>query len=77
MDDLRTRVAELESELRRLRAEWSDVLDRFTRMGERQRKREERQERSEAGDPTPITAKPTKAALWARLNRTGVANGTS
>lgn len=58
-DDLRTRVADLEADNRRLRAEWKDILDRLLRMDERARKREER-----AGvERTPETAQERKAVL--------------
>lgn len=73
MDDLRTRVADLESELRRVRAEWADVLDRLTRIGERQRKREERSEQPELA---PGMGKASKAALWSRLKARGATNGS-
>lgn len=63
-DNLRTRVAELESQITRLRAEWADVLDRFLRMDERQRKRAERAETPEP--PLSIPVSPN-AALRARL----------
>lgn len=63
-DQLRTRVADLESELRRIRAEWHDVLDRMLRIEDRSRKRAER---AEAVPPTPITPADTKAALRARV----------
>lgn len=71
-DNLRTRVADLESDHRRIRAEWSDILDRLLRLDDRHRKR---QERAEAAAPAPKQAATGKAALWARV-RAGRANGT-
>ena len=62
-DDLRTRLLALESEHRRIRAEWADILDRLLRMDERQRKRAER---AETSDPAPQTPHDVKAALRAR-----------
>lgn len=56
-DDLRTRVADLEADNRRLRAEWKDILDRLLRLDERQRKRAERAEQSEPPQDTPAARK--------------------
>lgn len=56
-DDLRTRVADLEADNRRLRAEWKDILDRLLRMDERQRKRAERAESSDLPLTTPAARK--------------------
>lgn len=70
-DTLRTRVGDLESEVRRLRVEWKDTLDRLLRLDDRQRKREER---SEAPTHAPVSHRDRKAALWSRM-RSG--NGTS
>lgn len=68
-DDLRTRVADLESDIRRLRAEWTDVLDRFLRLDERQRKRAER---AEAATDTPQdTPSARKALLRLRVRSNG------
>lgn len=72
-DELRTRVAELESYNRRLRAEWADILDRLLRLDERQRKR---QERAEAPTDTPDTPAARKRALRLRLASQGTHNGT-
>lgn len=63
-DDLRTRVADLEADNRRLRAEWKDILDRLLRLDERQRKR---QERAEAPETTQDTRAARKAALRLRV----------
>ena len=63
-DNLRTRVADLEADYRRLRAEWSNILDQLLRLDQRQRKRAERAEQS---DPAPATPAAVKAALRARL----------
>lgn len=63
-DDLRTRVAELESDIRRLRAEWKDILERLLRMDERQRKRAER---AESSDPALETPAQRKALLRLRV----------
>lgn len=68
-DDLRTRVADLEADNRRLRAEWSDILDRLLRMDERQRKR---LERSEAADPPNETPAAKKALLRLRMRDNGL-----
>lgn len=56
-DDLRTRVAALESDLRRIRAEWADILDRLLRMDERQRKRQERSEAATEPSESPARRK--------------------
>jgi len=56
-DNLRTRVADLEADNRRLRAEWKDILDRLLRMDERQRKRAERAEAPEPSQETPAARK--------------------
>lgn len=56
-DDLRTRVADLEADNRRLRAEWKDILDRLLRLDERQRKRAERAETPEPPLDTPARRK--------------------
>lgn len=63
-DDLRTRVAELESDNRRIRAEWADILDRLLRMEERARKRQERETPKE---PAQETTAGKKARLWGRV----------
>lgn len=68
-DDLRTRVADLEADNRRLRAEWKDILDRLLRLDERQRKR---QERAEAQDPPQDTQAARKAALRLRVREHGI-----
>lgn len=65
-DDLRTRVAELEGDFRRLRAEWTDILDRLLRLDERQRKRAER---AETSDPPQDTHAARKGALRLRLSQ--------
>lgn len=67
-DDLRTRVADLESEMRRLRAEWADILERFLRLDERQRKRAERAESSE---PPQDPLRQRKALLRLRVRSNG------
>jgi hypothetical protein len=64
-DDLRTRVADLESAILRLRAEWADVLDRLLRLDERQRKRAER---AESSGPPQDTRAARKAVLRLRMN---------
>ena len=56
-DDLRTRVADLESEMRRIRVEWKDTLDRLLRVEDRQRKRQERSEAASEGQDTPADRK--------------------
>lgn len=63
-DSLRTRVADLEADHLRIRAEWKDVSDRLLRMDERQRKRAERAEPHEPPQDTPAAR---KAALRLRL----------
>lgn len=68
-DDLRTRVADLEADNRRLRAEWKDILDRLLRMDERQRKRAERAEALETPQETPAAK---KALLRLRLRDNGL-----
>jgi hypothetical protein len=67
-DDLRTRVADLESDNRRLRAEWKDILDRLLRLDERNRKRAER---AEGLDPAQDTPAARKAALRLRVRHNG------
>lgn len=57
---LRTRVDDMEADIRRLKAEWLDMYDKLVRRDERLRKREER-----AGGGEPLPADP-KASLWAR-----------
>jgi len=69
MDDLRTRVADLESDNRRLRAEWKDILDRLLRLDERNRKRAER---AEAPDPPQDTPAARKALLRSRMRDNGL-----
>lgn len=68
-DDLRTRVADLEADNRRLRAEWKDILDRLLRLDERQRKRAERAESLEAPQDIPATR---KALLRLRVRDNGI-----
>jgi len=63
-DNLRTRVADLEADHRRLRVEWQDILDRLLRMDERQRKRAER---AETPEPPLDTRAARKAALRLRV----------
>lgn len=68
-DDLRTRVADLEADNRRLRAEWKDILDRLLRLDERQRKRAER---AEGPDPMQDTPAARKSLLRARMRDNGL-----
>lgn len=67
-DDLRTRVADLESDFRRLRVEWTDICDRLLRMDERHRKRQERAEAQDAPQDTPAAR---KALLRLRMRDNG------
>lgn len=68
-DDLRTRVADLEADNRRLRAEWKDILDRLLRMDERARKREER---AASPERTPETAQERKAVLRLKVRKNAI-----
>lgn len=68
-DDLRTRVAALESDNRRIRAEWADILDRLLRLDERQRKRQERSETPPESSESPARKK-ALLRLRAGLNGT-------
>jgi hypothetical protein len=68
-DDLRTKVADLESDHRRIRAEWADILERLLRLDERNRKRAER---AQAPDPPQDTLAARKSLLRARMRDNGV-----
>lgn len=71
-DDLRTlktAVADLQADQRRLQAEWLDMYEKLTRRDERLRKREER---AAGTEPLPIDR---KAALWSRVRSQPHQNG--
>jgi hypothetical protein len=76
-DELRTvreQVLDLQSEVKRLRAEWEDMFEKLCRRDDRIRKR---QEREPAPDPAPTTTHDLKAALRARVASRGGMNGLS
>ena len=68
----RAEVAQLDSDFRRLKAEWLDMYDKLTRRDERLRKREERAEKDAPVSETPGDL---KMALRARLAARGGRNG--
>ncbi len=70
LDEFRT----LESEVRRLRAEWNDMFERLVRKDDRIRKAQEREKAAGAGLDTPGDV---KAALRARVFASRGMNGTS
>jgi hypothetical protein len=70
LDEFRT----LESEVRRLRAEWNDMFERLVRKDDRIRKA---QEREKEAHPPSDTREGLKAALRARAFAQRGTNGTS
>jgi hypothetical protein len=73
-DSLETRLDELETTVRLLKLEWTDVCDKITTRLQRQAKRDQREIQSLSQPPTATIATPAvpdggysrKAALYAR-----------
>jgi hypothetical protein len=73
-NSLETRVGALESDVKQLKLEWTDVLDKVLHRLQRQAKRDQREIQSLSQPPTATIATPAvvqdaysrKAALYAR-----------